>query len=94
MREESETFLNWQSFQLSEKKSRNASDTPRLGNAFCVISDKATYHYKLAYEGNYADVEKQFTVPWNDDRLNIAWPIADPILSERDRRLENADNRA
>ena len=60
---------------------------PGLGNAFYVKSEIATYHYKLAYDGHYADVDEQFTVAWNDPRINIDWPTSDPILSERDKRL-------
>jgi len=45
------------------------------------------YHYKLAYEGDYIDADQQFTVAWNDPRLNIDWPTDDPILSARDARL-------
>ena len=60
---------------------------PGLGNAFFVKSEFATYHYKLAYQGDYVDSEDQFTVAWDDPRINIDWPSKDPILSERDGRL-------
>ena len=50
-------------------------------------SSSAVYHYKLAYSGDYIDADEQFTVSWNDPRLNIKWPTNDPILSERDARL-------
>ena len=31
--------------------------------------------------------EKQFSVRWNDERLNIDWPLieSEPIISERDK---------
>ena len=87
MRESSETYLQWEAFDLGGKNRQMVLIPPGLGNAFYVKSDEATYHYKLAYEGDYADADEQFTVGWNDPRINIAWPTTDPILSERDRRL-------
>jgi dTDP-4-dehydrorhamnose 3,5-epimerase len=92
MRETSETFLQWQSFDLGDNNRQMILIPPCLGNGFYVKSDRATYHYKLAYDGDYADVDEQFTVGWNDSRINILWPSTDPILSERDMRLSNAKN--
>jgi dTDP-4-dehydrorhamnose 3,5-epimerase len=45
----------------------------------------AIYHYKLAYEGEYLDVEDQFSLKWNDPSLGIEWPTEHPILSKRDK---------
>ena len=87
MRENSETFLNWESFNLGGNIRQMILIPPGLGNALYVKSDHATYHYKLAYDGDYADTDEQFTVSWNDPRINILWPTTDPILSDRDRRL-------
>lgn len=92
MRADSETFLQWESFDLGGKNRGMILLPPGLGNAFYVESDQATYHYKLAYAGDYADADDQFTVEWNDPRLKITWPTIDPILSERDRGLYNAEN--
>ena len=41
--------------------------------------------YKWSYDGEYADVEEQFSLKWNDPDININWPIDNPILSERDK---------
>ena len=87
MREKSETFLKWVAFDLCDDNNKMILIPPGLGNAFYVMSESATYHYKLAYDGDYADADEQFTVSWNDPRVNILWPTKDPILSERDRRL-------
>ena len=87
MRENSETFLHWESFDLGDNNRQMVLIPPGLGNAFYVKSHSAAYHYKLAYDGDYADVNEQFTVSWNDPRVNILWPMTNPILSERDMRL-------
>ena len=54
------------------------------GNAFLTLSDLSIYGYALRYSGGYPDVEDQETVKWDDPKLNIKWPIEDPILSRRD----------
>ena len=43
------------------------------------------FSYKLAYDGDYSDVDQQFTLKWNDPRVSIDWPIKDPILQARDK---------
>jgi len=87
MRENSSTYLHHQAFELGSHNHQMVLIPPGLGNAFFVKSDFATYHYKLAYHGDYADADEQFTVSWDDPRINIDWPSNDPILSERDGRL-------
>ena len=93
MREYSDTYLQHQCFELGYSNHQMILIPPGLGNAFFVKSEFATYHYKLAYQGNYVDAEDQFTVAWNDPRININWPSNEPILSERDGRFQkNAKN--
>jgi len=56
-----------------------------MGNAYYVSSEIAVYHYKLAYEGDYIDAKKQFTIRWNDPKIKIDWPTQNPILQDRDK---------
>lgn len=87
MRKESSTYLSHECFNFGSHNHQMVLIPPGLGNAFFVKSEFATYHYKLAYQGDYVDSEDQFTVAWDDPRINIDWPSKDPILSERDGRL-------
>jgi dTDP-4-dehydrorhamnose 3,5-epimerase len=87
MREDSSTYLQHQCFELGSNNHQMVLIPPGLGNAFFVKSEFATYHYKLAYKGDYVDAGDQFTVAWDDSRINIDWPSNEPILSERDGRL-------
>lgn len=57
---------------------------PGCANGFMSLTENSVYHYKLSYDGDYADANEQFTLPWNDSKLNIEWPNANPILSKRD----------
>ena len=61
---------------------------PKFGNGHLVLSDKAVFYYKWAYEGEYPDVEDQFSLRWNDPKLGINWEIENPILSERDKNAK------
>ena len=83
-REGSKTLNNHESFLINKNNIICVLIPPGLGNAFYVKSEKAIYHYKLAYHGNYIGPEKQFTYKWNDPIFNINWDAQNPILSGRD----------
>lgn len=85
MRPDSSTYLKWDSFELNNKNKKQILVPPNFVNGYCVLNDFAVFHYKLAYEGEYFDVAKQMVVKWNDERLNINWPVKKPILQERDK---------
>ena len=87
MREGSPSYLQYERFVINRENQKMILVPPGMGNAYYVSSEAAVYHYKLAYQGGYIDADEQFTVAWNDPRLNIDWPVQDPILSARDARL-------
>ena len=84
-RKDSKTYLQWNSMILDDRKRKLVLIPPGVGNAFLVLSDYSIFSYKWSYNGEYPDVEDQFTIKWNDKRLNINWPIVNPILQKRDR---------
>tara|TARA_Y100000310_G_C20674799_1_gene812377 strand:+ start:2204 stop:2704 length:501 start_codon:yes stop_codon:yes gene_type:complete len=84
-RKDSETYMQWDSIVLDDKSRKQVLIPPGMGNGFCVLSDHSVFHYKWAYEGEYPDVDEQFTIKWNDKKLNINWPIDNPILQLRDK---------
>jgi dTDP-4-dehydrorhamnose 3,5-epimerase len=79
---DSKNFGLWQSFVLSDTNRVQVLIPPGYGNAHLVLSDKAIFHYK---QSTYYDPSRQFTYKWDDPKLNIRWPINNPILSQRDR---------
>ena len=85
-RADSPTYLQWDWEILNDKNRTQILLAPGIGNAFLVLSDQAIFHYKWCYEGEYADVEEQFTIKWNDPMINIFWPIDSPILQQRDKQ--------
>ena len=84
-RESSDTFMKWESMILSDRNRKQVLLPPGVGNGFLVLSNHSVFHYKWSYEGEYADVNQQFTIKWNDSTFNINWPIVNPILSRRDK---------
>jgi dTDP-4-dehydrorhamnose 3,5-epimerase len=58
---------------------------PGFLNGHLVLSDKAIFHYKWSYDGEYPDVKDQKSVLWSDPKIAVNWLIQNPILSERDK---------
>jgi len=54
-----------------------------FAHGFLVLSDSADFLYKCT---DYYYADDQWGIAWNDPELDIHWGIADPLLSERDRR--------
>ena len=84
-RQNSPTFLKWESFLINKRNPISILLPPGMGNAFLVTQETSIYHYKLAYDGDYLDAEDQFTYKWNDKRIRVEWPTQKPILSQRDK---------
>ncbi len=80
--ENSPDFGKWQHFILTFENSRQLLVPPKYGNAYQVLSEQSSLHYKQScfYRGK----DQQFTYKWDDPRFNIWWPIKNPILSLRD----------
>jgi dTDP-4-dehydrorhamnose 3,5-epimerase len=82
-RKESKTYLQWESFVLTEEQPKFILIPPGFANGHLVLSDVAIFNYKQSqYYGT-----KQFTIKYDDPRLNIFWPIGQPVQSRRDLGL-------
>jgi len=85
LRESSPTYLKWQDFIINSNNQQLILIPPCFGNAYYVISQQAVYHYKLAYHGDYIDADEQYSIKWNDEKINIKWLSNSPELSGRDK---------
>lgn len=79
---DSKEFGKWQSFVLSDTNRHQVLIPPKHGNGHLVLSDLAIFHYK---QNTYYNPKGQFTFLWNDPKLQMWWPIDNPILSQRDQ---------
>jgi len=84
MRKDSSTYLKWEAFELKANEYRQVLIPPGFVNGYYVKTEKAVFHYKLAYDGDYIDADEQITVAWDDKRIGIDWPCSNPILQDRD----------
>ena len=83
VRRGSPTFGRWVAVVLSADNFRLFYVPAGFAHGFCVLSSIAQVEYKCT---NVYDPQDEIGVAWNDPSLAIAWPAADPILSDRDRR--------
>ena len=84
LREASPTYLQWKGFLLDDKKRQQLLVPAGYGNSYLCLSEQCMYTYKQTEY--YRGADKQFTIRWNDPVLGVDWPIANPILSERDKK--------
>ncbi len=74
-------FGRWTGALLSDGNKRQLYIPAGFAHGFCVLSESALFAYKCT--GVYAP-EDEITVRWNDPEIGIAWPVAEPILSDKD----------
>ncbi len=84
-RKDSDTFLQWDSYVLSQSNKKAILFPPGIGSAALTLSDTSITSYKLCYPNDYPDVSSQFSLKYNSPELNINWPVAEVILSKRDQ---------
>jgi len=84
-RPESRTYLKWDSWVINDKNNIQVLVPPNFVNGYYILSENAVFYYKLAYSGEYHDVQKQVVLKWNDPRIGIKWPTDSPILQNRDK---------
>lgn len=83
IRRSSPTFGKWAHVTLSDKQKTQFYIPPGFAHGFCVLSEQAYISYKCTAE---YDPSSERSLLWNDPDINIAWPIKNPILSEKDAR--------
>jgi dTDP-4-dehydrorhamnose 3,5-epimerase len=54
-----------------------------FAHGFLVLSEAAEVLYKAT---DFYAPELERTLLWNDPRLKIPWPMAQPVLSDKDQR--------
>jgi len=83
LRKSSKTFGKWAGFSLTGGSKQMAWIPPGFAHGFVVTSDVADVQYKTT---DYYSPRHERVLLWNDPDLAIKWPVASPILNERDQR--------
>lgn len=83
VRRGSPTFGKWVGITLSADNFRQCYIPKGFAHGFAVTSPVAQVEYKCT---DVYDASSEIGIAWNDPDLGIAWPVSDPVLSERDKR--------
>jgi dTDP-4-dehydrorhamnose 3,5-epimerase len=76
------TFMQWFSVTLSADNFRQCYVPPGFAHGFLVTSEVAEFEYKCT---DFYDPQDELRILWNDPAIGIAWPVQDPVLSDKDR---------
>ncbi len=82
VRPDQPTFGKWTATTLSADNFRQLYIPPGFAHGFCVLSPIAQVEYKCTA---LYDREDEIGIVYNDPDIGIPWPVAQPILSDRDR---------
>jgi len=81
LRVDSPRFGRWVGVELSDRNFRQLWIPPGFAHGFCVTSDAAQFEYKVT---DFYAPECELALRWDDPEIGVAWPVAEPLLSDRD----------
>jgi dTDP-4-dehydrorhamnose 3,5-epimerase len=84
IREESPTFGKWVGEVLSADNHKMLFIPKGFAHGFCALTDTVQVSYKIS---DYYYPESDLGIIYNDPDIAINWPISDPILSDKDKKL-------
>ncbi|MER3422073.1 MAG: dTDP-4-dehydrorhamnose 3,5-epimerase [Nitrospiraceae bacterium] len=82
IRRGSPTFGKWLGVELSAENKRQLYIPPGFAHGFCTLSKTAGFAYKCTH---FYVPEDERGIIWNDPTIQIAWPVAEPLLSAKDQ---------
>jgi len=83
IRRGSPTFGRWFGVTLSGENFRQLYIPPGFAHGFCVLSERVDVEYKCT---DVYDPAGEIGVAWDDPAIAVAWPIGNPMISDKDRR--------
>jgi dTDP-4-dehydrorhamnose 3,5-epimerase len=81
LRRDSPSFGEWEGHELEDESHHQLWVPPGFGHGFQVLSEIADVAYQLT---SLYDPATEAGIAWDDPEVGIEWPLADPLLSERD----------
>ncbi len=81
-RKKSKTFGKYFSITLSDKENKSLLIPKGFAHGFCSLTSDVVLHYKCS---NYRHKDSETGILWNDEDLNIKWPVKNPIVSTKDK---------
>jgi dTDP-4-dehydrorhamnose 3,5-epimerase len=85
IRQGSPTLGQWCGVEVSAENKKQVWAPAGFARGFCVLSDFAEIQYKCTgvYNG-----KAESDIRWDDPAIGIKWPIANPVLSDKDRQAQ------
>ena len=77
----SETFGQWVGYEINSHENKAIWVPPGFAHGFQTLEDDTEIIYLTTQEYSQK-LEK--SIAWNDDLINIEWPINNPIVSNKD----------
>lgn len=85
LRKDSKTFGTWFGLELSAENKKQFYIPEGFAHGFLVLSEEAEFCYKCT---DFYHPNDEGGIAWNDEELNIAWPIEEGMelmISEKDK---------
>ncbi len=82
LRPGSPTYCQWEAVELTANNYRALYIPEAFAHGFQTLEDNSEVFYQMF---EFYSPENSSGVRWDDPAFNIAWPLASPIISERDR---------
>jgi dTDP-4-dehydrorhamnose 3,5-epimerase len=84
VRPDSTAFGRWEGFDLTNENRRMLYVPGGFAHGFQCLTDHCEVFYQMS---EFYVPELARGIRWNDPRAGIRWPLADPVVSEKDRNL-------
>ena len=82
LRKNSKTYGKYYRTILSDKNSTSLFIPSGFAHGFCSLENENLILYGCT---NYRSKKNEIGVLWNDNLLNIKWPVKKPIISKKDK---------
>jgi dTDP-4-dehydrorhamnose 3,5-epimerase len=82
LRRDSPTYGQWEGQLLDDESHRQYFVPAGFAHGFAVLSEIADVSYLLS---STYDPATESGIAWDDPGVGVEWPLAEPLLSDRDR---------
>ena len=84
LRKESKTYLQWQSFDLTEENRLSLYVSIGFANAYLTLDDST---WILYYHSEFYVPENELSVRYNDPLFKFEWPSEPKVISDKDLNI-------
>ena len=86
LRPSSQTYLKWFGIELTEENHKMLLVPKGFAHGFLTLVDHTEVQYKV---DQFYNKESDRSIKYNDPLFNIAWPVMDYQLSDKDKQAKN-----